>query len=299
MAPLPIEVQPFQTAPDNTSVYTVLAADAPALNGSLQPSVSVQSVAIRTGTAQAGSTSSTIKLDASASATNNLYQNDLVTITGGVGLGQTRTIVSYAGSTKIATVDRAWTTTPDNTSTFAIYASTTPSLYSDQGVAQAGAATTITLASTASATNSIYVGSIVTILAGTGVGGTGEITAYNGTTKVATVSSAWSVNPDSTSVYAVIPTASGTGTSTSIPDVNVLTWGSAAVQPLPSNFTSFSIDSNGRAKIQSGITKNTAFRRLRLPDDRQHHPRPQDWPDRDFAALHRRSGLGYVHERGQ
>ncbi len=58
---------------------------------------------VRSGTAQAGS-STTITLDASASATNNLYAGDLVVITGSTGVGQVRTILSYVGSTKVATV---------------------------------------------------------------------------------------------------------------------------------------------------------------------------------------------------
>lgn len=195
----------FTTAPDNTSVFALLATDSPTLNANLQVATASNTIAIRTGTAQSGSTSTTIKLDSGASSTDNIYNSDIVTITGGTGLGQTRTILSYVGSTKVANVDRAWTTTPDGTSTFAIYASLDAQSYSDQGMAQAGGATSITLAATASATSNIYNGSLITIITGTGSGQTNEITAYNGSTKVATVANAWSVNPDSTSYYAVIP----------------------------------------------------------------------------------------------
>jgi hypothetical protein len=75
---------------------------------------------IRSNTAQTGSTSSTIKLDASASATDDFYTNTEVLITGGTGVGLVRKITSYVGSTKVATVSPNWTTTPDNTSTFTI-----------------------------------------------------------------------------------------------------------------------------------------------------------------------------------
>lgn len=161
------------------------------------------SFVIHSGTAQAGATT-TITLDTAASTTNNAYLGTLITLTGGTGLGQTRTIVNYVGATRVATVNRPWVTTPNNTTTFAIYANTA-SLFSDEGTAQAGGATSITLATTASATNDLYANSFVTITSGTGSGQTRTITAYNGTTKVATVDSAWSVAPDSTSVYAVIP----------------------------------------------------------------------------------------------
>lgn len=73
----------------------------------------------RTGTAQAGA-STTITLDASASATDDIYNGSYVTITGGTGAGQTRIISDYVGSSKVATVSVAWSTAPNNTSTFAV-----------------------------------------------------------------------------------------------------------------------------------------------------------------------------------
>jgi hypothetical protein len=76
--------------------------------------------AIRSGTAQAGA-SSTITLDAGASATNNLYRDQIIQITGGTGVGQCAAIQSYVGSTKVATIFPAWATTPDNTSTFSLW----------------------------------------------------------------------------------------------------------------------------------------------------------------------------------
>ncbi len=74
---------------------------------------------IRSGTAQAGSTS-TITLDSGASATNNLYAGAVVIITSSTGVSQVRTIVSYVGSTKVATVNRAWVTNPSSSSVFSL-----------------------------------------------------------------------------------------------------------------------------------------------------------------------------------
>lgn len=76
---------------------------------------------VRSSTAQAGG-STTITLDASASATNSYYNNCLCFITGGTGVGQARFVTGYVGSTKVATVNSSWATTPDNTSTFAVIA---------------------------------------------------------------------------------------------------------------------------------------------------------------------------------
>ncbi|MDB5762384.1 MAG: putative type 4 fimbrial biosis PilW-related protein transrane [Herminiimonas sp.] len=67
--------------------------------------------------------------------------------------------------------------------------------------AQAGAANTITLAATASATDNFYNGLTIRILSGPGVNQTRVISAYNGTTKVATVSSAWTSIPSGFSKY--------------------------------------------------------------------------------------------------
>ena len=42
------------------------------------------------------------------------------------------------------------------------------------------------------------------IYSGTGAGQTNQITGYNGSTKVATVETAWATQPDSTSLYVVL-----------------------------------------------------------------------------------------------
>ncbi len=73
---------------------------------------------VRSGTAAAGG-STTLTLDGGASALNGFYTNCLLALTGGTGAGQARFVTGYVGSTKVATVG-AWTTTPDNTTTFSI-----------------------------------------------------------------------------------------------------------------------------------------------------------------------------------
>ena len=69
------------------------------------------------GTLQAG-TSLTVTLKATASSTDDIYNGMYVNITGGTGSGQTRLIEDYNGTTKVATVEEAWTVTPDATSTY-------------------------------------------------------------------------------------------------------------------------------------------------------------------------------------
>jgi hypothetical protein len=156
--------------------------------------------AIASGTAQgAGTGNNQIQLAAGASATDAFYSRQKITITGGTGAGQTRFIIAYTGSTKMATVNRNWATNPDATSVYEISGESFSVL--TEGLAQAGAATSITLQSTASAVDDFYKGLWLELVSGVGAGQCRLCTAYNGTTKVATVARAWATNPDSTTGY--------------------------------------------------------------------------------------------------
>lgn len=73
------------------------------------------------------------------------------------------------------------------------------------GTAQAGAAGSITLDASASATNDFYKDAIIVITGGTGAGQSPRLcNGYTGATKVATVTPNWTTNPDATSTFAVI-----------------------------------------------------------------------------------------------
>lgn len=72
------------------------------------------------------------------------------------------------------------------------------------GTAQAGAASTITLAASTSSTEADLIGKEVYVYSGTGSGQRARITAYNSSTKVATVSPSWSTTPDNTSLYLIV-----------------------------------------------------------------------------------------------
>jgi hypothetical protein len=70
-----------------------------------------------------------------------------------------------------------------------------------------GTGTTIVLDASASGTNDFYVGCIVYIYSGTGTDQFRIITAYNGTTKVATVHRTWLTTPLSGALYVIVPGA--------------------------------------------------------------------------------------------
>jgi prepilin-type N-terminal cleavage/methylation domain-containing protein len=70
------------------------------------------------------------------------------------------------------------------------------------GTAQSATGNTIMLASSASTVDSTYVGLSIRTVSGTGLGQSRTVSAYSGSSKVATVSTAWTVIPDSTTTYA-------------------------------------------------------------------------------------------------
>ncbi len=78
-----------------------------------------------TGTAQGG-TSTTITLHSGASATDDAYKGMIIVPTNNTPTGWTNelphVIIAYNGTTKVATVERAFATTPTSSSTFAIKA---------------------------------------------------------------------------------------------------------------------------------------------------------------------------------
>jgi len=71
------------------------------------------------GTAQAGGTLS-ITLSASLSASDDELTGKYIIITSGIGVEEYRQILAYDNSTKIATIDLAWNSSPTSSSTYLI-----------------------------------------------------------------------------------------------------------------------------------------------------------------------------------
>jgi len=151
-------------------------------------------------------TSTLIELDTDASATAGAYDPAVIGIVAGTGAGQSRQIFEYSGATRLAYVNRDWKIIPDNTSEY-IITSDSGDTHVNEGVAAGGASGSITLNALASAVNDMYNNQLVFIVAGTGADQARLITDYVGGTQVATVEPNWNVNPDSTSIYAILPTA--------------------------------------------------------------------------------------------
>jgi hypothetical protein len=73
-----------------------------------------------------------------------------------------------------------------------------------RGTAQSGANAAITLASTEDVTQESILGKEILIYDGIAKANISQCTAYNTTTKVATVTPAWTTQPDSTSLYMIV-----------------------------------------------------------------------------------------------
>ena len=204
---------------------------------------------MRSATAQAG-TATTVTLDASASSSDDAYNNMQIEIVSGTGAGNKEFITDYNGTTKVATVS-GWTlANPSSDSVFVIRgfgtlpgaSAPTAAQVADAvwdepradhtssgsfgeflqpiriATAQAGGASTITLDASASSTNDLYQYNIVRILSGTGAGQSRQISGYVGSSKVATVSIAWITQPDNTSVFVLLELGVDAATVSAIAD---------------------------------------------------------------------------------
>lgn len=177
---------------------------------------------IREETARgAGTGNNQIQLDTGASAIDGAYDPSMVLIIDGTGLGQTRLILEYDGTDKIATVDRNWKVNPDATSVFQILAFAGRE-HVNEGLARAGTSSTVMLNVLASSDDDVYVGQAIFIRSGTGEDQRKFVTAYDGITKIATVHTPWDIIPDSTSGYVMLPQATGDYITAALPELTGL-----------------------------------------------------------------------------
>ncbi|MDD5547135.1 MAG: hypothetical protein PHO67_08295 [Candidatus Omnitrophica bacterium] len=145
-----------------------------------------------------------IELAAGESSVDNYYDPGIVLIDSGAGAGQSRRIIEYNGTTKVAIVNREWRTLPVAGSTYIIFADGGFLSLNDGAVVAAGTAT-VTLNDVAESVDDTYVGATIGIVAGTAKGQMRVIQSYNGTTKVATVHTAWETQPAVGDAYVIVP----------------------------------------------------------------------------------------------
>jgi hypothetical protein len=111
------------TGPTTLTNITVPTVNAVAAGGITPSSFTAATglVPITSDTATAGG-ASTITFNTTGSLTTDFYKGTTVLIVSGTGLGQSRVIIGYNGTTKVATVDRAWAVNPDATSVYVVLA---------------------------------------------------------------------------------------------------------------------------------------------------------------------------------
>jgi hypothetical protein len=111
-----------------TSVGTAAAVTAISAGGITSGSYALPTTAayalgiIAAGTAQSATSSAIVLASATNFVSDSIPVGGTLIITGGTGVGESRTITAYTNSSDTATVSPAWTTTPDNTSTYVLFA---------------------------------------------------------------------------------------------------------------------------------------------------------------------------------
>lgn len=145
-----------------------------------------------------------VELQPAEPAQDRIYNGNLITISEGTGVGQTRIIIHYDGTTKIAYIQRYWDVTPDVTSKYIIQPQGNPLRLFD-GRVQGATATTIDLMSDAPPEDDILIGSKIVIYAGPGDDQSRIITGWDGALRRATIDHPWYENPTTLSGYVVFP----------------------------------------------------------------------------------------------
>src|SRR3990172_7472913 len=193
-------------------------------------------------------------------------------------------LIATEMDTQLTSVIVKTATAGAKTTTLALYPKRLPVIRT--GTAQAGAATTITLDSGASAVDDYYVGCYVNCTNDTPTNVLGQarlITDYAGSTKVATVESAWGTNPSSSTTFEILETSDrqfkavdvqqwlggvvATPTITGVPEVDVTHWlGTAAATPTVAGVPEVDIThfggsagtfSSGRAEVNTSHVSGT------------------------------------------
>lgn len=242
----------------------------------LDAALNVSSLAVDSGTAQAGA-AATITLRAGASATDNLFVSAIIAIYSGTGAGQCQVITGYVGSTKVATVARTWAITPDNTSVYKVHGLPSPRINDNLAIIlQTGTGT-----GQLDFTSGVVKANLVQILATALTETAGQIAAafkkfFDKATPTGTINSI----PDAVAGASGGLFIAGANAATTVNITGNLTGnvsgsvGSIAGVTFPSNFSLLSIDSNGRVKIQA-LNKNVARAGFQFPmtDSTTHAPK--------------------------
>lgn len=112
-----LDIDASQIGSSASAITLTPATGGYGLSGTASPAFNPS---VRSALTQAGSGGTSVVLDASASGTDDFYNGCIILITSGTGAGQARVITDYAQTTKTATVNKTWGTTPGTGDGFTI-----------------------------------------------------------------------------------------------------------------------------------------------------------------------------------
>lgn len=125
--------------------------------------------------------------------------------------------------------------------------------YVHKGTAQSATAGTITLAATASTENDFFNDDLIFILSGLGAGQSRIITDYvGGATQQATVGRSWTITPDNTSGYMILPS----GSALSEVNITQISGDAAAADNLEAALDGTGYNVGGGAIVVDSVTGN-------------------------------------------
>lgn len=184
---------------------------------------------LENGTMQSGSTSSTAVLRSATSIVDDLIIGATVYIRSGTGAGQSRVIHDWVSATDTASVSPNWTTTPDNTSVYAVVP--TPPAPTNSAALPAVNMTAISGDSTAADNCEAF-------FDGTGYAGTGNV--------IPTVTTVTTVSGLAANAITAAATAADFGT-----EVGTAVWATAArtLTALDEDSTTLDLDATIRAAL--------------------------------------------------
>lgn len=171
-------------------------------NGKVEGSVRTGTyIASLSGTAQDDAGDDTLEIEPASSIVNALNGLEITVQT---SPPQTRTITAYNESTNVITVDSDWSSpAPANGDSYVISGVASRTLLVSGDVGNLNTDSTHVYMVNGTEIEEAYTGAKITITAGKGAGQTRDITAYDHTTQVATITPAFTVTPDSTSDWKV------------------------------------------------------------------------------------------------
>jgi len=141
-------------------------------------------------------TSTSVVLDGTASASDDVYNDLVIQIINGKGAVHSRLITDYVGSTKTATISPSWRILPNTTSRYVIHTHSGAC-----GVQNLENIHTVRLKTTESSVDDFYNQCFFKIVEGEGSGHIHKVVDYDGTTKIATIDGQLEHYVDETSLY--------------------------------------------------------------------------------------------------